>query len=563
MSQPLPALVSSLVVTHAPLHLLAGAGWATPVDLHDARHAGELERAHTARLPPHQLMQTAGLVTARLAQALAPHAGRVIVLAGPGNNGGDGFEAAAQLQSRWPGIHLELWWLGRAQVQPADAQASRARAAAAGVVIRSLDDDAAERARTLSTWCETLAGSGNDTLILDALLGRGLNRPADGEMARLIEDLNAGGAHVLAVDLPSGLNGDTGSWVDAPAAAIVRADATLALLSPAPGLLTGEGRDAVGELWWHDLGTSTSPLPSAVPPQARLERGAALAKVLQPRLHRQHKGSVGDLWVVGGAAAMTGAAWLAARTALQAGAGRVHVDLLDTTGPGLDPGQPELMVGRRAVAEDLRHATVVAGCGGGQAIATRLPELLAGSARLVLDADALNAIAQDAGLRSRLQDRSGRGLPSVLTPHPLEAARLLDATVADVQRDRLAAARALAARHGCTVLLKGSGTVVCGPAATALPSINGSGNAALATPGSGDVLAGAIGALWSRAAASEARSGWSTDDIATLATTAAVDLHGRVAQSMSPRGEALPASLLAAGLGDWLRNANGAAWRCA
>jgi NAD(P)H-hydrate repair Nnr-like enzyme with NAD(P)H-hydrate dehydratase domain len=136
-----------------------------------------------------------------------------------------------------------------------------------------------------------------------------------------------------------------------------------------------------------------------------------------------------------------------------------------------------------------------------------------------------------------------------LTPHPLEAARLLASSVADVQRDRLGAARALAVRYGCTALLKGSGSIVCAAAPDALPSINTSGNAALATPGSGDVLAGVIGAFWSQCAATDRLA----DDAATLATRAAVDLHGRVAQSMSPWGAALPASRLAAGVGDWLR----------
>lgn len=536
----------------APRRLLVGEALAEPVDLHDAAHAAALERRLAADRPPHALMQTAGLAVARLARALAPHARRVVVLAGPGNNGGDGFEAAAVLKSTGAGVSLSVLWFGRAASQPADARASRQRAEAAGVEIHALSDSPSA---DLAGWCDALANAEAHTLVIDALLGRGLNRPADGDMARLIDALHAGAATVLAVDLPSGLNGDTGVWPDDAAAPIVKADATLALLSPAPGLCTGHGRDVIGELWWHDLDTRPADTPHPVAAQARLERGSALARLLQPRPHRQHKGSVGDLWVVGGDHAMQGAAWLAARAALEAGAGRVHVDLLDASGLGLslDPGQPELMVGRRARADELAHATVVAGCGGGTAMTERLPELLSAAARLVLDADALNAIAGNAGLQDLLRQRAACGQASVLTPHPLEAARLLDCSVAALQGDRLGAARTLSTRYGCTALLKGSGSIVCGPMADALPSVNASGNAALATPGSGDVLAGVIGAFWSQVASSPFIAEQPGDDVASAATRAAVDLHGRVAQSMSPRAAALPASRLAAGVGDWLR----------
>lgn len=535
------------------LQMDAHGGWGLPVDLHDAAHAAALERTLAAERAPHALMQTAGLAVARLARALAPHARRVIVLAGPGNNGGDGFEAAARLRADWPEVALELVWLGSDATQPPDARASRRRAEAAGVAIRALIHPAPASDAVWTSLCNTLAQADTDTLVIDALLGRGLNRPADGTMARLIEAVRAGRSRVLAVDLPSGLNGDTGFWPEAKGAPIIRADATLALLSPAPGLFTGEGRDWAGDGWWHDLGTGLSSASPVIPAQARLERGKALAGLLRPRPHRQHKGSVGDLWVVGGDRAMQGAAWLAARAALETGAGRVHVDLLDATGPGLDAGQPELMVGRRAGADELATATVVAGCGGGRGIAERLSELLTAAARLVLDADALNAVALDAVLQDLLRARAGTGRASVLTPHPLEAARLLGVDLGEVQADRLAAARALSARYGCTVLLKGSGSIVCGPSPQALPSINASGNAALATPGSGDVLAGVIGAFWSRAAADARIDPDPGDDTATLATRAAVDLHGRVAQSLSPCGAALPASRLAGAMGDWLR----------
>jgi len=198
------------------------------------------------------------------------------------------------------------------------------------------------------------------------------------------------------------------------------------------------------------------------------------------------------IYVINGTKA--GAAWLAARAALAAGAGRVYCSLLDAEAPLLDPARPELMgrpVWWRSPPATLAASTVVAGCGGGQAVRETLPALLAHAGRLVLDADALNVLAADLSLQRLLTRRAS---PTVLTPHPLEAARLLGTTVAEVQADRLAAAQRLAERLGCVVVLKGSGSVVAAPGA--LPSLNPTGNALLATAGTGDVLAGWLGGRW-------------------------------------------------------------------
>jgi hydroxyethylthiazole kinase-like uncharacterized protein yjeF len=527
-----------------PRAVLTGAD-RSALPLHDARRSGELERLHALALPPHTLMQRAGLALARLALAVAPHSTRIDVIAGPGNNGGDGFEAAALLHAA--GQTVRIWWLGDPARQPADASASRQTALALGVPVETLDDADCMRLR------EALCRADRRTLVIDALLGRGLNRPADDRYAELIAAINASAAAVLAVDLPSGLNGDTGNWPP-PAAgsdpAVIDADWTLALLSPAPGLFTGTGRDHAGDIWWHDLAVDLQ----AVPAQSWLERGAALDAVALPRRHVQHKGSFGDVWVIGGAASMAGAAWLAARAALQCGSGRVYVDLLDPHSRHTDTLHPELMLGAAPDAARLATATVVAGCGGGTDIAARLPQLLAHAARLVLDADALNALAGDRALDQALRQRGALGRPTVLTPHPLEAARLLGCTAADVQRNRFEAAQTLAERWQAVVVLKGSGTVIAAPGRPA--SINSSGNAALATPGSGDVLAGCLGGLWSRHASTlHDRSTAASDDhtIAHQATLAACHLHGQTAQALSPHAEALPAASLAEGLGAQLR----------
>ena len=428
--------------------------------LHDIAATRGLEAAAAAELPPHALMQRAGLAAARLALALAPHARNIWVACGPGNNGGDGLEAAMHLQ-QW-GKAPVVTWLGSPEQAPADAAASYQRAQAAGV-------------RFADTPPE------NFDLGIDALLGIGATRAPQGRMADWIGRLNASSAPVLAIDLPSGLNAGTGH-ADGPC---VAAQHTVSLLSLKPGLFTAMGRDLAGQVWFDAL--SSDQVAGSRPARAIL-LGAPSALV---RRHASHKGSYGDVAVIGGAPGMTGAALLAASAALHHGAGRVFVGLLDAHGISVDPGQPELMF-RRIETLDPSQLTVVCGCGGASAVAAQLPRLLSASPRLVLDADALNAMAVDAQLETLLRARQHRGRETVLTPHPLEAARLLGRTAAEVQQDRLGAAEALAQRLGCTVVLKGSGSVIAAPDQTS--AINPTGNARLATAGTGDVLAGMIGA---------------------------------------------------------------------
>ncbi|MDP1966032.1 MAG: NAD(P)H-hydrate dehydratase, partial [Reyranella sp.] len=205
----------------------------------------------------------------------------------------------------------------------------------------------------------------------------------------------------------------------------------------------------------------------------------------------------GDVAVIGGAAGMTGAALLAATSALYGGAGRVLVALLDGASMMVDTAQPELMF--RGIDDlDLAHTTVVCGCGGGDAIRSHLSKIMSVAPRVVIDADAINAIAIEAQLQHLLKARHARRRATVLTPHPLEAARLLGVSTADVQADRIGAARQLCERFACTVVLKGSGTVIAAPGE--VPAINATGNARLATAGTGDVLAGMIAAELARGA---------------------------------------------------------------
>jgi ADP-dependent NAD(P)H-hydrate dehydratase / NAD(P)H-hydrate epimerase len=486
-----------------------------------------IEQAAASALPPHTLMQRAGLAVARLALAIAPHAKCIWVACGPGNNGGDGFEAARHLHL-W-GKRVVVTWTGAGRNGlPPDAEAARTQAVAAGVTV-------ADEPPPNFDFC------------IDALLGIGANLdPAREGSARLLHWLQVMAtrhAPCLAVDVPSGLNADTGvsnAMYSGAARAYIhwsRARFTLSLLTLKPGLFTFEGRDSAGQVWFDDLEVD---VPDNEPPSAWLLGADSIAP--PQRLHSSHKGSFGDVAVLGGESTatshMSGAALLAATAALHAGAGRVFVALLGDSALTVDTVQPELMF-RSADALDLRSQVVVCGCGGGDAVKAVLPKVLSTASRLVLDADALNAIANDTSLQTLLKARAPReqrGFATVLTPHPLEAARLLQTTTAQVQSDRLKAAAQLAELYQAVVVLKGSGTVIAVPGQTS--RINSSGNALLATAGTGDVLAGMVGAYLA--------GGLTAFDAACHA----VFRHGQVADDWAKTnlGEALTASRLAAAL---------------
>lgn len=481
------------------------------------------EQALMAGLPPHTLTQRAGLAVARLALAMTPHARTLWVACGPGNNGGDGLEAAVHLQ-RW-GKRVVVTWLGSAATAPTDTALSYQRALEAGVQFAD-------------------APPTDFDLCIDALLGIGASscaRPPEGRMANWMAAINAGTAPVLAVDVPTGLNADTGH----AGALCVKAKFTLSLLTLKPGLFTGQGRDACGQVWLDGLGDlddlaaraahdALAPSPGSTSPTAWL----AEAPAERPRAHASHKGSYGAVAVMAGAPGMTGAALLAASAALHSGAGRVFVALLDGGAMMVDTQRPELMF-RSVDALDFKAMTLVCGCGGGDAVRHPLPRVLSSAASMVIDADALNAIAKDPQLQALLRARAARQAHTVLTPHPLEAARLLGTTAALVQQDRLAAARQLSDRCMRTVVLKGSGTMIAAPGQTLV--INPTGNASLATAGTGDVLAGMIGARLANAQ----RSGGS----AFQSACDAVYLHGKAADNW-PVHRVLTAGALA----NWLAN---------
>jgi ADP-dependent NAD(P)H-hydrate dehydratase / NAD(P)H-hydrate epimerase len=293
----------------------------TSYPLHSVAATRRIEQATAAQIAPHTLMQRAGLAVAWLACALAPHAQTIWLACGPGNNGGDGLEAAMHLK-QW-GRNPVVTGLGDEAHCPADALLSLHRARQAGVTFAAeppFDYDFA----------------------IDALLGIGQSKPVTGVLADWLHHMQATAPAVLCVDVPSGLNADTGNYAESKSEIAIKNIAIKAINTPAicqnasvfclslltlkPGLFTAYGKDAAGEVWFDDLGLDSESVTSE--PATAWLLGADRVS-LPARLHASHKGSFGDLAVVGGAAGMTGAALLAGRAALHAGAGRVFVALLD------------------------------------------------------------------------------------------------------------------------------------------------------------------------------------------------------------------------------------------
>jgi hydroxyethylthiazole kinase-like uncharacterized protein yjeF len=417
------------------------------------------------------LMERAGAAAAQRAQELVgEQGGKVLVLAGPGNNGGDGFVVARLLRQRFFDVTVAF----------------------AGVVDRlSSDAGAAYRAwldAGGSTTRELPQGWRGD-LIVDGLFGIGLARALSAEHAAWVAWANNAGVPILALDVPSGLDSETGTMLGA----CIRATATTTFIGLKPGLLTSDGLDACGDVSVHTLGVEAD--------RDRAARGhklewtplaLALPRPLKRRERNVHKGTFGTIGIIGGASGMVGAPLLAGRAALGVGAGKVWIGFAADDHPAVDWGQPELMLRKAdAVIADGPDVIVCGpGLGTGGATRARVARMLAMPVPIVLDADALNAIAADDSLAASIR---ARGAPTLATPHPAEAGRLLGLATAAVQSDRIGAALELADKLRAHVVLKGAGSVLAHPDGTW--DINATGNPALATAGTGDVLAGMAGAL--------------------------------------------------------------------
>ncbi|MGB5082755.1 MAG: NAD(P)H-hydrate dehydratase [Burkholderiales bacterium] len=420
------------------------------------------------------LMERAGAAAAEFARSLCGDTAKaVLVVAGPGNNGGDALEVAVHLK-RWF-FRVSVVFTGRRETLPPDAKNALEKWEAAG-----------------GTLIEGIPKDSRFDLAVDGLFGIGLERPLAGAYATLVETLNALGIPILALDIPSGIDADTGAVMGRA----VRARHTLTFIAHKPGLLTLDGPDHAGEIRLDALGLDPARL---LEPDGTIIDTDILSRTLAPRPRNFHKGEAGGVGVLGGAAGMVGAALIAGRAALKCGAGRVYLGLLATRPPFVDYAQPELMLrAPAAVLEKGRVDVLLAGPGMGKGpSATRtLRAALALPVPIVLDADALNLIAARRPMASAV---AGRKAATIMTPHPAEAARLLGETTSKVQADRVASAEAIAKRYRCLVLLKGNGSVIAEPGGKFW--INTSGNPGMASAGMGDALGGMVAALCAQGAA--------------------------------------------------------------
>lgn len=469
-----------------------------PDALYRAAQVRELDRlAIAGGIPADELMARAGAVALALLRTRWPRARRLVVVCGPGNNGGDGYVLARR--ARESGLDVSVIAVGGA-VRAGAAHAARAACEARGV--RVGDAGAFD--------------AGDADVIVDALLGIGLDRAVSGKARDAIEAINAAGVPVIALDVPSGLNADTGAIMGAA----IRAEATIAFIGLKLGLYTGAGRAQAGEICFDTLGVPHA-VYTEVTPAARRLTVERLRGFISRRRADAHKGTFGHVLVVGGAPGMAGAVRLAGEAAYRVGAGLVTVATHPEHAPTVSAARPELIAhGVHDVAELIRlidRADVVAlGPGLGQepwsqalwaaALEVRKPT--------IVDADALNLLAHEPLRRDDW----------VLTPHPGEAARLLGATTAEIQADRMSAVAELHARYGGTIVLKGSGTLVGG--GDGVPTeLCDAGNPGMASGGMGDVLTGIIGGL--------AAQGLSLHDAARLG----VWLHATAGDAVAEEGE--------------------------
>ena len=460
----------------------------------DTRQIQACDRAaiHDHGIPELVLMENAGV---QVVEAMEEFFGEeppelVAVMCGKGNNGGDGFVVARHLHALGRSVRVYLF-AGAADLQGSVA-ANHRMAAQLGVDIVEVPDEASWRQRA-----DEIVGF---DCIVDALFGTGITGALRGHFGEVVEAIVQTDAAVVAVDIPSGLSADSGDI----AGAVVTADLTVTFAAPKLCHVLAPACELIGQLVVVDIGIPPQEVAS-IEGALELVTPAECASALPSRDPDSHKGSYGRVLVVGGAPGMSGAAALAARAALRAGAGLVTVAApepvssiiaglviealvrphpADGTG-GLSEAAASAIMTLAAEADVL---AVGPGVGTSEETRTLIREVVAGAqVPVVLDADGLNAFAGDAGALRAV------GPPCVLTPHPGEAGRLLGSGTAEVQRDRLAAVRELADRTGAVVVLKGYRSLICSPQGEL--AVNPTGNAGMATGGSGDVLTGLIAAL--------------------------------------------------------------------
>ncbi len=470
-----------------------------PVDLYTAEQVWELDRVaiEDRGIPSITLMERAGAGAIDVLAARYPDAKNLIVVCGGGNNAGDGYVLARLAKENGLGVRVI------ALVEPGKLKGDAAVCAKKFLRTGAIEE---------TIGIADLAAA---DLIIDALLGSGLNRDVKDSFAEVIGLVNESAAPVLALDIPSGLNADTGNCMGTA----VRADMTLTFIGLKRGLFTAEGPEFCGEVLFSDLGTPDD-IHANVKAGARLIKPSNVAKNLPMRPRDAHKGRHGHVLVIGGDYGYLGAAVLAGSAAARAGSGLVTVATRTEHASHLSLFRPELMTVAASSSRDLnaalnRAGVIAIGPGLGKSdwalelfsrvLQTRLP--------LVVDADALNLLALESQRRQNW----------VLTPHPGEAARLLGVSTKEIQADRFATIRALRDKFDGTIVLKGAGSLVLGTDGPI--HLNCSGNPGMAGGGMGDVLTGIIAGLVAQ--------GMEPD----VAAVAGVYLHGHAADLCAVEGE--------------------------
>ena len=452
------------------------------------------------------LMERAGAAAYARARRAFPEARRWIVLAGAGNNAGDGFVMARLAKQE--GLDARVMLLSPENRPRGDAATQFEAARQSAVPSGPLD-------------CSKLDGC---NLIVDAMLGIGLDRPLGGHYLEAVQAVNEGNAPVMAVDIPTGLHADTGASMKAA----VRAAMTVTFVAEKCGSFLGDAPDCLGRQVLEPLGRiapdSVAEIETefAEEPTLRVFTAETLRAMLPDRRRADHKGRFGHVLVVAGGPGMGGAARLAGEGALRAGAGLVSVATHPEHSAAVLSGRPELMVRGVRKAEDLapmlQRATVAAvGCGLGQ-------DAWAGELFAAVQESNLPCVVDADGLAQAAGERMGAA-PWILTPHPGEAGRLLERSSADVQADRLSAVTALRRRHGGVALLKGAHTLVSGSGRP--PWVIDAGNPGMATAGMGDVLTGLLAGLWAQFAEAE------PEDVAAMAAF----VHARAGDRAATGGQ--------------------------
>ena len=423
-------------------------------------------------IPGIDLMERAGGSTFDAARLTFPSARKYLVFCGGGNNGGDGYIVARL--AREAGLEAVVCALKDPTDLQGDAAIAAERWGQAGGEVQFWPFDKLEA-------CD---------LVFDALLGTGLDREPAGDYGAAVDLINQSGKAVVAVDIPSGLNADTGVAMGRA----VEADMTVTFIGAKRGLFTADGPDYAGEVSFYDLETPQS-VRDSEPDYGILIQESLLGQLFPKRRRNSHKGSYGWMLGVGGNSGMSGAIRLAGEAALRSGAGKVTLATRSEHAALVNLACPELMVRGVEKAQQIQELigqvdVLVSGTGLGQTSWSQdmLQACLKATSPVVIDADGLNLLAR-LSLESTVLPRNNW----ILTPHPAEAGRLLNCSSRDIQSDRVGAALRLAERYEAVVALKGCGTVIAEPLGRY--AICPFGNPGMASAGTGDVLAGVIGAM--------------------------------------------------------------------